>query len=350
MKMPNGYGSITKLSGNRRKPYMVRLTNGRSFDKETGKVKINRIVLGYYSTRKEAMRALAKYNTNPYDLNQKNITFEEIYKMWSEKKFAKISEGSAVSYRASYKHAASIKDMPIKEIKAVHLQNTIDVCPSGYQTKKAMRSFYNQIFEFAMENDIVQKNYSAFLDIGEKETVINRTVFTKDEIRALWDALERMEFVDTVLILIYSGMRVGELLEMQCCNVNIEEKTMKIVRAKNKSSLRTVPIHEKILPLVEKQFKNSTALNCPTLIANSVGKPFSYSNYQQKRWSQIMQQLEMTHLPHDTRHTFASMADTAGLKKICIKRIMGHESRDITDKVYTHKDVSELLEQINLIE
>ena len=62
-----------------------------------------------------------------------------------------------------------------------------------------------------------------------------------------------------------------------------------------------------------------------------------------------MQQFEMSHNPHDTRHTFASLADTAGLKKLCIKRIMGHESKDITDRVYTHKDIEELLQQINMI-
>lgn len=28
MKMPNGYGSIIKLKGNRRKPFQVRLTKG----------------------------------------------------------------------------------------------------------------------------------------------------------------------------------------------------------------------------------------------------------------------------------------------------------------------------------
>ncbi len=348
MRNPNGYGSITKLSGNRRKPYMVRITDGRIATDDG--IKISRIVLGYYSTRKEAVQALAEFNTKPYDLKQKGITFDEVYKMWSEKKFKKISGQSATSYKTSFKHAVTIKDMPIRDIKTVHMQKTIDDCSAGYQTKKALRSFYNQVFEFALENDLIEKSYTPFLDIGEKETVISRTVFTKLEISALWDVLERMEYIDTVLILIYSGMRVGELLEMQCCNVDLKEKTMKIVRAKNKSSLRTVPIHDKILPLVEKQLQNSLALGCPTLIANSNGKPFTYSNYQQKRWSQIMEQLGMEHLPHDTRHTFASLADSAGLQKLCIKRIMGHESKDITDRVYTHKDINELLEQINLIE
>ena len=57
----------------------------------------------------------------------------------------------------------------------------------------------------------------------------------------------------------------------------------------------------------------------------------------------------MDHRPHDTRHTFASLMDSAGANKLCIKRIMGHSSPDITDNVYTHKTIQELIEAIDLI-
>ena len=60
MKNPNGYGTVAKLSGNRRRPYMVRKTNG--FDKNG---KQTYIIIGYYATREEGMIALAEYNKNP---------------------------------------------------------------------------------------------------------------------------------------------------------------------------------------------------------------------------------------------------------------------------------------------
>ncbi len=63
----------------------------------------------------------------------------------------------------------------------------------------------------------------------------------------------------------------------------------------------------------------------------------------------MMNRLGMEHLPHDGRHTFASLADTAGMNKIAIKKIMGHASNDITEKVYTHKDVAELLTCVNML-
>ena len=64
MRLPNGYGTVYKLSGNRRKPFMVRKTIGWS---DEGKQLYKTI--GYYETRKLALAALADYNANPYDID-----------------------------------------------------------------------------------------------------------------------------------------------------------------------------------------------------------------------------------------------------------------------------------------
>ena len=54
MKLPNNYGSVSKLSGNRRRPYMVR----KSLDG-------NQLVIGYFETKEKALQALADYNRQP---------------------------------------------------------------------------------------------------------------------------------------------------------------------------------------------------------------------------------------------------------------------------------------------
>ena len=73
MRMPNGYGSVYKLSGNRRKPYAVRVTEIWS----NGQQKYR--YLGYYRTKQEAIKQLALYNDAPYDLEMSKVTFSEIY-------------------------------------------------------------------------------------------------------------------------------------------------------------------------------------------------------------------------------------------------------------------------------
>lgn len=65
MKLPNGYGSIKKLSGKRRRPFMA--CEGKS-----GLQK----VLGYFATREEALAVLAKYNTSPWDLDANKVTLQ----------------------------------------------------------------------------------------------------------------------------------------------------------------------------------------------------------------------------------------------------------------------------------
>lgn len=72
MKLPNGYGSVVKLSDKRRTPYLIRKTNSRHFDKEKDKQVQDFIILGYAPTRAEGFQMLADYNKNPF------------YKAWFE--------------------------------------------------------------------------------------------------------------------------------------------------------------------------------------------------------------------------------------------------------------------------
>ena len=75
----------------------------------------------------------------------------------------------------------------------------------------------------------------------------------------------------------------------------------------------------------------------------------SYYTYYQSHFKRVMEQLQLDHKPHDCRHTFATLMDNAGANKVATQRIMGHASKDITDKVYTHKDIDELLKAIDMI-
>ena len=76
MKNPNGYGSVIKLSGKRRRPFAARITTG--YD-DNGKQIYK--YLGYYETRKEAMRELSLYSANPYDIDLKSLTMQNIYEV-----------------------------------------------------------------------------------------------------------------------------------------------------------------------------------------------------------------------------------------------------------------------------
>ena len=68
MKRANGTGSVFKLNGKRRNPWVARVTQGFN---EKGRQKY--VNLGYFKTRREAENELLSYNSNPYDANFKKI-------------------------------------------------------------------------------------------------------------------------------------------------------------------------------------------------------------------------------------------------------------------------------------
>ena len=204
MRLPNGYGSIYKLSGNRRRPFIVRKTIG--WDIVDGKEKQLYQTIGYYKTRPDAILALAEYNKNPYSLEVASITFSEVFDRWSKKKFPKISKSNINGYNASFKISEPLHEMKFVEIKTEHMQDIIDTCDKGHGTLRKIKVLFNQLYKYALENDIVSKDYSDFVEVGENEKKSTKKPFSSEEIKTLWDNVGRMDFIDTILIMICTGL------------------------------------------------------------------------------------------------------------------------------------------------
>ena len=341
MKRANGNGSITKVSDNRRKPYKVTITKG--WDVNTGKQL--KKVLGYYFTQKEANKALADYLDTPYDLELANTTFKEVYEKWSKIKYPKVSHSAILGYQSAYNNVEKLHNMKIKDIKARHLQEAIDNCSKGQATKKKIKFLFGQMFAYAMQNDIITKDYSEFVDIGKASEESKREPFSNKEIELLWKHIDDIEFIDTILIMIYSGFRIGELLELETKNIDLINMTMTGGLKTEAGKNRLVPIHPKIFPLIEKRYNKDNQY----LIINFKGKKMKYDNYYKEKFIPIMEQLNMKHRPHDCRHTFATLLSNANANATAIKKMIGHESYATTEKIYTHKDIEELRKNVELI-
>ena len=74
-----------------------------------------------------------------------------------------------------------------------------------------------------------------------------------------------------------------------------------------------------------------------------------FSKWYYEIWNEIMNEAEMRHTPHECRHTFRSALDSADGNKRCIDLIMGHKSKDVGERIYTHKTLTELKATVELI-
>lgn len=331
MKNPNHFGTVTKLSGNRRKPYIVK--EGLS-----GRQK----PIGYAATREEGLIMLANYNNNPWDIETDKITFQQIYELWLEKRAVKLSIASQNSLKAAYKHCVSLSALPYKQIKAYQMQETIDSCGCGYSTQGAIKNLWGHLDKFALELDICSFRYSDLLT-SDPIPETSKEVFTDEEVKRLWKN-ENLEWVDSILFFLYTGFRISEMIDLKTAAIDLEAQTMtggtKTAAGKN----RIVPIHSKIRHIVQKRIEQSKS----GYLFEYQGKKLAETQYR-IIWNKIMDLLHMRHTPHECRHTFRSRLDSAGANKVCIDRIMGHKSKGTGERVYTHKNIDELRLNIELI-
>lgn len=128
IKLPNGYGSVSIMSNptRRRKPYVVRIPTTTTFDEKNNRFIRKNNIIGYASTKEEGYQMLAKYHEQPFDLELGNLTFREVYELWSEEKFSHMSQSSINGYRAAYNACTVIFEYKFRDLKTADLQKVID--------------------------------------------------------------------------------------------------------------------------------------------------------------------------------------------------------------------------------
>lgn len=350
MRLPNGYGSVVKLSGKRRNPYMVRITTGWEFDHEKEKVIQKTSILGYTRTKGEGLKLLAEYHNRPYDVKASKITFQEVFEKWSAQKFPTISKSNINGYNASYKVCVPLYTRPFKDLRLAELQAVVDSCGKNYPTLKKLKSLFNQLYSYAMKNDICNKDYSEFVEIAKYKNQnpdkLDRKKFTKEQVSRLW-GLSDDKYYQIVLMLIYNGCRISEFLNLKKENVHLDKQYFDVIASKTENGIRKVPIADKVLPFYRAWYESS---ECEYLLHTENQKHFVYHNYYDSYFSPLMEQLGFEHRPHDTRHTCVSMLVESGIEQTTIKKIVGHAgAMTLTERVYTHLDIQTLVDAINKI-
>lgn len=353
LRLPNGFGNISKMSGNRRNPYRARVCVSCKLNKETERIEQKYKNIGYYVSYEDALTALVEYHKNPYDIDASKITFKEVFEKWSGEHFSKVSQSNVQGYTAAYKLCTDIDSMIFTDIRLAHLQAIVDDCGKNYPTLRKLKVLYNMMYGWALKNDVCAKDYSAFVDIiqykDKNPDKIDRIPFTEDETKTIWKWSTKNEYVSVILMMIYSGVRIGELRELKKCNVHLEERYFFVEKSKTPAGIRNVPIAKKILPFFEYWMKKEN--KCDFLITTREGRYFYDRNYRDSYWKPAVQEmgLQGEHLPHDCRHTCVSLLTKAGIDERIIKKIVGHAGKGVTEIVYTHFEMQQLLEAIDKI-
>lgn len=304
---------IQKLKGATKRPYIVYK------------------VVGYYSTYDEAVDALQQIRQSP--------TLTNVYEMWLPSHAKSVSTNTLNNYGSAFAHLVTIHDVAMNDITYLQLQSIIDhMLSSGlsYSSCKKVRTLISQLFDYAIINGWCTTNYAKFLNLGHNKPVRPHKPFTTQSINRLWRLESPLH--DIPLILLYTGMRASELISLKSRDINRKQRTIKITSAKTKSGIRTIPIHDRIWPIIARRLDAVYVLQeCRT-----------YSSLS-REFNKAMRAINAKHTTHDCRHTFATRLDNEGANYNAKRLLLGHASGNVTDGVYTHKSLGQLRKAIKLL-
>lgn len=369
-KLPNGFGQISEIKNrNLRNRFRVMVTVGKTSE---GKP-ISKLLKpnAYFKTYNEAYEALVEYNKNPYDLNTSSITMTELYEKWSKEYLKTVATSNVRSIQSAWNYCSVLYEMRVADVRAKHLKKCIDgasregkgkIIQASANTKSRIKSIFNLMFDYANENDLVEKNYARTFNVSDKilkeveEVKRGHISFTDKEMEILWKNVDKIPYVDVILIQCYSGWRPQELGLIELNRVDLNNWVFAGGMKTDAGMNRLVPIHSKIHPLIKKRYEEAININSKYLIncTDSQRKndiKMTYDKYRH-RFRSIRDKLNLNpeHRAHDPRKQFITMAKRYNLDEYAIKYIAGHRISDITEKIYTDRTVQWLKDEMEKIE
>jgi len=292
MKLPNNFGTVYQLSGIRRRPFVVKKTID-------GKQK----AIGYFASYQEALTFLVHYNKAPNYYGSK-ISFEQVFSSFRDEHWPVLSEAGRNGYTSSYRHCKKLYDKPFQTIKLPDLQNLVNNLNAGYSTQKKVRTLFHMMYEYAMKNDIVEKDYSLYVTVCKDSKRKERVPFTVRQIRKLYRS--GLPEAEIILMLIYTGMRpYAEFLKLRPSDINLKQHFLTVRQSKTPAGRnRVIPIHDSVWPMFEKRLSGTTVAAMTTTQLRTA-------------FSSVMATLHMKHVPYECRHS--NLAGKSRTGQRCLK-------------------------------
>lgn len=301
-----------------------------------------------------------------YSQLNENMRFSELAD-WYFTNYApqELKESTIYTYKGQYKNHIEpvLGNVKVKDINAPRLTQIMQSYNLNPATVKKLYVIVQSIFRRGAEQGFIRDTPCRNVILPKRKKSRKNKALEEDKLKRFMEYLESKpwdeDFKRIIKVLLYTGMRSGECLGLAWEDIDFENNTISINHTltdiggkheltdpKTESSIRVVPIHDRTYPFFKKWYEDDNEY----LLHTPDGKQFIYRNYYDSYWTPVIELIGCSHKPHDTRHTCISMMTEKEVSPTLIKKIVGHSgAMSLTEKVYTHVNVQELLEAINKI-
>lgn len=324
LKRANGTGTVYKLQGRRTRPWVA--AKGKT-------------IIGYYDKKTAALDALARLQGRSID-EIYNWTFKEVYEAWKDEHFREIGERGIESYKWAFDILKPLHNRKFRELRTADYQEVIDKYrDKSYSTLSKFKQLATQMSQWGIRQELITTNFASFIKLPENVKK-EKDIFSAEEIEAL--EKDGSQEAKVVLMMVYTGMRIGELFNLRVENVH---ETYVIGGEKTKAGRnRIIPIRSEGRVFFA-EFKQRATNEF--LISGYSGQKVA-ANFRKRDYYPLLDRLGISKkTPHTARHTFASWAVANNIKPELLQKMLGHADYSTTANIYEHFDIDQLIDAID---
>lgn len=355
------------------KRYEKKITVGRNFDGSLNRISV------YAATQKELERKVAEIKVQIEQgiyLSSDTALFGKIAENWIEHFKPTISEKMRLRYKGIIRGKLQpLAEMRVRDLRPMHLQVIInEMAKDGYAQKsmQMVKQTASQILDLAMQNDLVYRNVFEKIKVPHVDAE-ERQPITEEQRELILNTWEGHRMGVPALIMLYCGLRRGELLALLWTDIDFKAKTLSVSKAadmptnattvkkpKTKAGTRIVPIPDAIMPALLRARREAISMYvCPAMRTGDIMSAQAYT----EAWSSYMHYLNLCaggrdkvrtknengkvcFIPavqamepftaHQLRHSYATMLYDADVDVKTAQKLLGHADFSVTMKIYTH--------------
>ena len=331
-KRGNGHGTVYKDKNGK---WIAEYTIG--WDETDGTLHRKKRKKRGFATKGEAIAYIPnlKQEVPQQDMN---VKFKDLYKKWMDRHAEKVTTSTINCYKSAYKYFKTLYYVEVAKIRTEHMQKCIDECPHGKRTKENMKALGTSLWRYAMQLDIVDRNYAEYLYIQKGEQT-EKVAFSSEQLELMWDSVDKVPNIKYVLVLCYTGMRLSEMLGAMTENYSKEDgyfvTGVKTEAGKN----RVITISPKIRPFFAEFGKDKHLFT--DLSAKKFRNEIYYPALKELDLDPLNEDGSHIYTPHCCRHTFATLMKNVDAPATDKQKLIGHAKFEMTAH-YTHTDLGSL--------
>lgn len=332
--------------------------NGERLKERLGFINLNQ------ANQARAKKINELLNHKGISTKRSKISLEQAIDLHLQSKKGDLRKKTKSTYKSYKVHIVE----SIREVGEKYFRDITAISEAQFQllvdsVKKRSKSDHRRnnliVFLKAVENTAINRGYldkkiSYNIKTRKPDPKLNVQYFKYEEMQKIWSLIDDF-YVDYYKFMVFTGLRLGEFINLRWDNIDLENKKMAIEKyiiageviwePKTKSSIRNVPLNDEAQEILRNQIGKNAIYVFTSIVGEKLHPNTVYANFK-KAVKQVEGSEHKT--VHTLRHTFASSLAQEKNDLYRIASYMGHSSAETT-RLYAHLCPSNDSEVLNAI-